>query len=307
MASHADSIPFAGSFTALITPFTRPDAATVDLVRLAEQIQFQASAGITGIVPCGTTGESPTLTDVEHRAVIEKSIECAAPAGLKVIAGAGSNNTAHAVELHRFAHDAGADASLQVSPYYNKPSQAGLYRHFMTIADSGSLPIVLYNIPGRTSVALEIETIESLAAHPNIVAIKEATGDVGFAALIRQRTDLTILSGDDPLTLPLGSIGASGVVSVLGNILPDRVAALCTAINAGDWMNAQRTHDEILPLARALLTLDTNPVPVKTAMKLLGRDSGLMRLPLVEPHSAVVDSLKMVLSKYEVPSASAAK
>ena len=302
MANQPESPQFAGSFTALITPFTRPDAATVDLDRLAEQIQFQSEGDVTGVVPCGTTGESPTLTDVEHRAVIEKTVEVAEPTDLKVIAGAGSNNTADAVELHRFAEQVGAEASLQVSPYYNKPSQAGLYRHFMTIADSCSLPIVLYNIPGRTSVALDIETIENLAAHPNIVALKEATGDVGFAALIRQRTDLTILSGDDPLTLPLGSIGASGVISVLGNILPDRVSALCTAMNDGDWPTAQRIHDDVLPLARALLTLDTNPVPVKTAMNLLGRDSGLMRLPLVEPHSAVVESLRTVLSTYKTTS-----
>ncbi len=300
MSSAHDQTLFHGAFTALVTPFARPDAATVDLGRLAQHIRFQAEGGVRGVVPCGTTGESPTLSDAEHRAVVEKTIEIATPLDLKVIAGAGSNNTAHAVELHRFAHDTGADGSLQVTPYYNKPSQAGLYRHFMAIADSCPLPIVLYNIPGRTSVALTLETIEQLASHPNIIAIKEATGDVGFAAMVHERTDLTILSGDDPLTLPLSSIGAAGVISVLSNLLPKRVAALCDAIAADDWNLAREIHEDVLPLARALLTLDTNPVVVKTAMKLLGRDSGLLRLPLTEPPSIVVESISRALAPYEL-------
>jgi 4-hydroxy-tetrahydrodipicolinate synthase len=289
---------FAGAFTALITPFTRPDAAAVDLDRLAEQVQFQARAGVRGVVPCGTTGESPTLTESEHRAVVEKTIAVAHPLGLAVIAGSGSNNTAHAVHLHCMANSAGADAALHVTPYYNKPSQNGLYAHFMTIADSCALPIVLYNIPGRTAVALTIETIERLAAHPNIQAIKEATGDVALAGAIIERTDLVVLSGDDPLTLPLGSLGATGVVSVLSNVLPERVAALCAAIRADDWPTARAIHEQLLPLACALLSSDVNPVPVKTVMAGLGRDSGLLRLPLVAPPSVVAESLQRLFAPY---------
>lgn len=288
---------FFGAFTALITPFTGPDAEAVDFARLTEQILFQAEGGVAGVVPCGTTGESPTLTENEQRAVIETAVDVARPLGLKVIAGAGSNNTAHAVHLHRCAHSVGADAALHVTPYYNKPSQEGLYRHFMSIADSCGLPIVLYNIPGRTSVALTIETIERLAEHPNIQAVKEATGNVGFASEILQRTNLVVLSGDDPLTLPIGAVGGSGVISVLSNVLPDRVSALCSAMRDGDWDKARAIHEQILPLARALLTLDTNPVPVKTAMAELGRDSGALRLPMVTPGGSVVEALRGVLGE----------
>lgn len=290
--------PFFGVFTALITPFTAPDGESVDRARLAEHIRFQAEGGVTGVVPCGTTGESPTLTEAEHRAVVETTIETAKPLGLTAIAGAGSNSTAHAIHLHRMAHAAGADAALHVTPYYNKPSQHGLYAHFSAIADSCGLPIVLYNIPGRTSVALSIETIEKLASHPNIQAVKEATGNVGLASEILERTDLAVLSGDDPLTLPIGSVGGSGVISVLSNLLPQRVSDMCHAMREGRWDDARVIHEDILPLARALLTLDTNPVPVKTAMARLGRDSGALRLPLAAPSKQVVQSLESVLTRY---------
>jgi 4-hydroxy-tetrahydrodipicolinate synthase len=231
-------------------------------------------------VPCGTTGEAPTLSDPEHRTIVEKTLEAARGHGLQVIAGAGSNNTAHAVELHRFAHGAGADAALHVSPYYNKPTQEGLYRHFSTIADSCGLPIVLYNIPGRTNVTLTADTIERLAVHANIQAIKEATGSLDLASEILLRTDLVLLSGDDSLTLPLASVGGRGVISVVGNLVPDRVVALCDAFLGGDWDTARDRHRALFGMSRGLLSLATNPIPIKTAMALVGRDSGTLRLPL---------------------------
>jgi 4-hydroxy-tetrahydrodipicolinate synthase len=285
---------FQGAYTALITPFTE-DGSAVDIDRLESNIADQAGAGISGVVPCGTTGETPTLTDAEYRLVVERSIAAAHAAGMSAIPGAGSNSTAHAVELHRFVHESGADAALHVSPYYNKPSQEGLYRHFMTIADVCALPVVVYNIPGRTGVLIEIDTIVRLAQHPNIQVVKEATGSVPMVAQITERTDLTVLSGDDPLTLSMATAGARGVISVLSNLLPDRVVALCAAILDGRWQEAVAVNNDLLPIARALLSLDTNPIPIKTAMHLAGRDSGVLRLPLCEPKAACVDILRTML------------
>ena len=286
---------FSGAYTALITPLTA-DGSTVDVVRLTDNIRHQAAGGITGVVPCGTTGEAPTLTDQEHRVVVEATVAAAGPDGLLVIAGAGSNNTAHAIHLHRFAHAAGADAALHVCPYYNKPTQEGLYRHFMTIADSCGLPVVLYNIPGRTGVGLTVDTIGRLAAHPNIVAIKEATGSVDLAARIATRTELVLLSGDDPLTLPIASVGGVGVISVVSNIVPEKVATLCRAFLDADWDAARSVHEDLMMLSQGLLSLSTNPIPIKTAMAILGRDTGALRLPLCEPdpptHRAIADLLK---------------
>ncbi len=286
---------FHGAFTAIVTPFTS-DGKSIDFTRLAEHIQFQSEGGVTGIVPCGTTGESPTLSEEEHHSVVESAIETARPLGLKVIAGAGSNNTAHAIALQKFAKSAGADASLQVNPYYNKPSQEGLYRHFMAIADSCDLPICLYNIPGRTGVALSPETAERLAKHPNIQAIKEATGSLDSASEILARTSLALLSGDDSLTLPFASVGGVGVVSVVSNIVPDKIAALCNAFNSNKWDQARKLHFELLPLSRGLLTLDTNPIPVKVAMEKLGRDTGALRLPMCRAGKQVVDAIEKLLA-----------
>ena len=274
-----------GAYTALITPFNA-DGSAVDLVRLADNIHHQAAGGITGVVPCGTTGEAPTLTDQEHRLVVETTVETARSDGLQVIAGAGSNSTAHAVHLHRFAHAAGADAALHVCPYYNKPSPEGLYRHLMTIADSCGLPVVLYNIPGRTGVRLTANLIVRLAAHPQIVAIKDATGSLDGAAQIVLRTDLALLSGDDPLTLPIASVGGVGVISVVSNIVPEKVAALCRSCLDGDWGAAREMHGELLALSRGVLSLSSNPIPIKVAMAILGRDTGALRLPLCEPDPA---------------------
>ncbi len=227
--------------------------------------------------------------------MVEATVATAGPQGLIVIAGAGSNNTAHAIHLHRFAHAAGADAALHVCPYYNKPTQEGLYRHFMTIADSCGLPVVLYNIPGRTGVGLTVDTIGRLAAHPNIVAIKEATGSVDLAARIATRTELVLLSGDDPLTLPIASVGGVGVISVVSNIVPEKVATLCRAFLDADWDAARSVHEDLMMLSQGLLSLSTNPIPIKTAMAILGRDTGALRLPLCEPdpptHRAIADLL----------------
>jgi 4-hydroxy-tetrahydrodipicolinate synthase len=284
-----------GAYTALVTPFTA-DGAAVDLDRLADNVRHQAASGIAGVVPCGTTGEAPTLTDEEHRMVVEKTVATARPDGLAVIAGAGSNNTAHAVHLHRFAQAAGADAALHVCPYYNKPNQEGLYRHFMTIADSCGLPVVLYNIPGRTGVRLTADTIARLAAHPNIVGIKDATGSVDLASEVAVRTDLAVLSGDDPLTLPIAVVGGVGVISVVSNLVPERVSAVCRAFLDGDWDGARARHDDLLALSKGLLTIATNPIPIKTALAILGRDTGALRLPLCEPDAqtrqAIVDLLR---------------
>jgi 4-hydroxy-tetrahydrodipicolinate synthase len=288
-----------GAYTALVTPFTA-DGESVDLERLADNVRDQAEGAVAGVVPCGTTGEAPTLGDDEHRAVVQRTLEVARGQGLQVIAGAGSNCTAHAVELHRFARAAGADAALHVSPYYNKPTQEGLYRHFCTIADSCDLPIVLYNIPGRTNVTLTADTIERLAAHANIVAIKEATGSLDLASEILLRTDLVLLSGDDSLTLPLASVGGRGVISVVSNLVPDRVAALCAAFLGDDWPAARARHRELFGLSRGLLSLATNPIPIKTAMALLGRDSGALRLPLCAPDHAVRDAIATLLHKANV-------
>jgi 4-hydroxy-tetrahydrodipicolinate synthase len=288
-------IEFRGCYTAIVTPFTS-DGIAVDETRLAEHIAFQADGGVRGIVACGTTGESPTLEEDEHRLVVETAVELGKKRGLQVIAGAGSNCTRHAVALQKLAFEVGADAGLQVSPYYNKPSQEGLYRHFMTVADSCALPVMLYNIPGRCGVAINPDTVARLAKHPNIVAIKEATGSMDSASEIRQRCGITILSGDDSLTLSFAGCGSAGVVSVVSNLVPARVQALCDAFLDDRFGEAQEIHRGLFPLAKGLLSLDVNPVPLKAAMRLLGRDSGAVRLPLAEASKESVAKIAEILA-----------
>lgn len=277
MADADPPIMLSGALTALVTPF---DGDRVDEKRLREQVRFQLDAGINGLVPVGTTGESPTLDFDEHKRVIQIVVEEVA-GRVPVVAGAGGNATSEAIELHEFARSVGADAALSVNPYYNKPSQEGLYRHFATLSEKVHLPIVLYNIPGRTSVTMSPGTIARLYRDSNVIAVKEATGDVAFASAVRQASDISILSGDDPLTLPLMSIGAIGVISVLSNVLPGKVVELTRRAAAGDFASAAVIHHEVFALTRSLF-LDGNPVGVKAAMQLLGRDSGLLRLPLVD-------------------------
>jgi 4-hydroxy-tetrahydrodipicolinate synthase len=287
---------FTGAITALITPFRNGD---VDEDRLRQNVQFQISEGINGLVPCGTTGESPTLSHTEHDRVVDIVVE-AAEGRVPVIAGAGSNSTAEALRLTRHAKAAGANGVLHVTGYYNKPSQEGMYRHFMSIADSVDLPIVLYNIPGRCVVGLEAETVARLAEHPNIVAIKEATGSLDMASEVVERTDLAVISGDDSLTLPLMSVGAVGVISVVANLLPDRVRELTDAGLAGDMAKARQFHAELFPLCKACLKLAVNPVTIKTAMQLVGMDSGEVRLPLVEMPDDGKSQLEALLERYEL-------
>ena len=275
---------FHGCYTAIVTPFTH-DGAAVDRARLEENVRLQAAGGVTGIVPCGTTGESPTLSEEEHALVVEAAVRVGRPLGLQVVAGAGSNSTAHAVHLQKLARQLGADAGLQVTPYYNKPSQEGIYRHFMAVADSCDLPVMLYNIPGRAGVAIAPETVERLSRHPNVVAIKEATGSMDSASEIRRLCGITVLSGDDSLTPSFAAVGAAGVVSVVGNLVPARVAGLCRRLAANDFRGALEEHMALFPLSRGLLSLDVNPVPVKCALAALGLDTGAVRLPLA-PASA---------------------
>lgn len=293
------SARFRGCFTAVITPFSGGGQA-IDFDRLKSQIALQAKGGVTGIVLSGTTGESPTLEHHEFEKLVHEGVALCRAHKLMAVVGTGSNSTAHAVQMQKFAKAAGADAALSVNPYYNKPTQEGLHRHFITVADAADLPIILYNIPGRTGVALSIETIQKLAQHPNILAIKDATGGVDLASdTARLCPNLAVLSGDDPLTLPMGSVGAVGVVSVLSNIVPDKVTALCAAILAERWKDALALHRQLAGLTKALF-LETNPIPVKAAMALLGRDGGEVRLPMTAAQRATTERLKSELTALEL-------
>jgi 4-hydroxy-tetrahydrodipicolinate synthase len=291
---------FRGCYTAVITPFT-DDAKTIDFSRLDRQLELQAAGGVAGVVVSGTTGESPTLSDAEYRRLVEHAAGVCRRLKIACIAGAGSNSTAHALELQAIAGGAGVDGLLSVNPYYNKPTQDGLVRHFLALADAAPAPIVLYNIPGRTGVALTLETIQTLAAHEKIVAIKDATGGVETASEVCARVrNFSVLSGDDPLTLPMASVGGVGVVSVVSNIAPRLVSELCGAFLAGKWDRALALHRRLLPIARALFC-ETNPIPVKAAMKLMGLDSGALRLPMSPPAPATVQRLAQVLQQAELP------
>jgi 4-hydroxy-tetrahydrodipicolinate synthase len=287
---------FTGAFTAITTPFT-PDGSGLDLERLAKQLEFQAQGGVKGIVVAGTTGESPTLAQAEYARLLERCLEIGRRLGLLVVAGTGSNSTAHGVELQKHAAAAGADATLSVNPYYNKPTQEGLYRHFATVADAARIPVILYNIPGRTGVATTPATVERLSAHPNIVAIKEATGSTDSASEILMRCpNLALLSGDDSMTLPFAAVGGVGVVSVVSNLVPGKVSSLCDAFRAGRWDQALALHRELFDLCRAMF-LETNPIPIKGAMKLLGRDSGSLRLPMTPASPATIEAVGAALTR----------
>lgn len=285
---------FAGLSVAITTPF-RDGAVDYNLLR--EQIEFQIAAGTHCLVPVGTTGESPTLSHDEHERVIATVIEMAA-GRIKVMAGAGSNSTSEALRLSKFAERAGADAVLVVGPYYNKPTQEGFYQHFKVLAESIGVPICVYNIPGRTAKNIEADTIIRLAELPNITMVKEATGSMDQASQILQCTDLTVLSGDDSLTLPLMALGARGVISVVGNIVPQDMISLMKAFEAGDLPGALRWHRKLFPLCRDMLGLSTNPIPIKAAMKMLGRDTGELRMPMLPLSAAEEGKLKNTLSAY---------
>ena len=285
---------FSGSLVALVTPFAD---GVVDYETLRELVNFQINSGTDGIVPTGTTGESPTLTHDENKQVIKVVVKEAA-GRVPVIAGTGSNSTAEAIDLTDFARQVGADGSLQVLPYYNKPTQEGMYQHFSTIAREVDLPMVLYNIPGRCSVNLEPRTIVKLAEIENIVAIKEASGQLDQVSQIALSTSLTILSGDDSLTLPIASVGGKGVISVVANIVPTDVKALTDAILEGDFATARQWHNKLFTLASAMLGLATNPIPIKAAMGLLQLSSPQMRLPMVDLPDSKLKILEQVLTEY---------
>ena len=267
---------FTGAMVALITPFQDGE---IDFETLDELIEFQMEGGIDGIVPVGTTGESPTLSYDEHKKVIERVVKVVG-GQVPVIAGAGANSTAEAIELTAYARKVGADATLQVGPYYNKPMQEGFYQHFKAIAEDVDLPVVLYNIPGRCGAGMTPETIARLAELENIVAIKEATGSLDQASEIATRCDITIISGDDSLTLPLASVGGKGVISVVANIVPVDVKAMTDLILNGDFVSALKWHKKLFALSKGMLTLATNPIPIKAAVAMLNMASEELRLPM---------------------------
>ena len=285
---------FAGCTVALVTPFQNGE---VDYEALRNLVDWQIEQGTPTISPVGTTGESPTLSHDEHERVIATVVEQAAGRA-KVLAGTGSNATAEAIRLTKFAAKAGANGALLVAPYYNRPTQEGLYAHFAKIAEACDLPQVLYNIPARTGRNVEPETVERLAQYGPIVAIKEACGSLDQVSDLAVRTDLTILSGDDSLTLPMMAVGAEGVVSVVANLIPRDVMALIDAVRNGDLVAARTRHARLFPLCRDLLGVATNPIPVKQALMMLGRGNGELRLPLCPPDEKGLKTLRSSLIRY---------
>ncbi len=280
---------------ALVTPFQDGE---IDFQTLDELIDFQLENSIDAIVPVGTTGESPTLSHEEHKKVIERVVKTVG-GKVPVIAGAGSNSTAEAIELTAFAKKVGADATLQVCPYYNKPTQEGFYQHFKVIAEEVDLPIVLYNIPGRCGGAgLAPETVARLAELENIVAIKEASGKLDMASEIATRCDITIISGDDSLTLPIASVGGKGVISVVANIVPADVKAMTDLILEGDFTSALKWHKKLFALSKNLLGLATNPIPIKAALSILNMAPEELRLPMIPLEDSKKVILKQTLKDY---------
>lgn len=275
-----------GVYTALVTPFSN---GKIDWKAFETLLENQVAGKVAGVVPVGTTGESPTLSTEEHIKVIARTVEII-NGRCQVIAGTGANSTEEAIHLTREAKAAGADATLQVTPYYNKPTQEGIYRHFTTIADQTGLPVVLYNVPGRAGVPIATDTIARLSAHPLMVAVKEAGGSVDRVSEILDLCDITVLSGDDSLTLPMISVGAKGIISVASNLIPGELTAMVDAALAGDFKTAREAHRKYYPLFRNLF-IESNPIPVKAAMGMTGAITPEYRLPLCEmsaPHAEVL-------------------
>ena len=285
---------FSGAFTAIVTPFKD---GQVDEKAFKGLIRFGLDGGISGFVPCGTTGESPTLSHEEHNRVVEMTVKEVA-GQVKIIAGTGSNSTEEAISLTRHAKKVGVDAALLVSPYYNKPTQEGLYRHFKAIAEAVDIPLVLYNIQGRTGVNIENSTMEKLSRLPNIVGVKEASGSIlQMSEVIRLcGPDFDVLSGDDQMTFPLMALGGKGVISVVTNIIPDKMSALVRHMLAGEIDQARSIHFEIFELCQAMF-VETNPIPIKAALGLMGKIEPEFRLPLCPPASASLEKIRNVLSK----------
>ncbi len=282
-----------GSVVALVTPFREGE---IDLVKLKELVEFHIKEGTNAISPCGTTGESATLTHEEHEKIISEVVQ-QARGRIPVVAGTGSNSTKEALGLTRYAKKAGANAALIITPYYNKPTQEGLYRHYRALAEEVDIPIVVYNVPSRTGVSISPETVARLAEFKNIVAIKEASGSLDQVSDILRLCKITVLSGDDSLTLPILSLGGKGVVSVVANIVPKETARLVDSFLKGNVSEAARLHHKLFPLCKAMF-IETNPIPVKTAMKLLGRLNGELRMPLCEMNKENEARLNRALRDY---------
>ena len=284
---------FEGSFVALVTPFK--DDESLDEAKLKELIEFQIDGGIHGIVPCGTTGESPSLSEEEHDRVIELTVETV-NGRVPVIAGTGSNSTTRTLRATEHAKAAGADAALIVTPYYNKPNQQGLYAHYMKVADSVDIPIIIYNVPGRCGTDILSDTVARLAEHPNIVGLKEATGELKRASEVVSMCpdDFVVLSGDDINTLPILSVGGKGVISVVANVNPADIAETCNAFKAGNIELARKLHYKTMQLAVDLF-IETNPIPAKTALMLMGKLNGQLRLPLAPLTPANQETLRQTL------------
>jgi 4-hydroxy-tetrahydrodipicolinate synthase len=283
---------FAGTFTAIVTPFKH---GQVDEAAFKSLIRRNIDGGVTGLVPCGTTGESPTLSHTEHKQVVEMAVSEAA-GQVKVIAGTGSNSTAEAIELTRHAKSVGADGALLVSPYYNKPTQDGLFLHFKAVAEAADIPIIMYNIQGRTAVNIENDTVSRLAEIPNIAGVKEASGNIGqMSEVIRLcGPDFDVLAGDDQVTFPLMALGGKGVISVLSNLVPNRMSHMVNSMLQGDIESARQTHFELSELFKAMF-LETNPIPVKAALALKGLVEPEYRLPLCQISADNQEKLKQVM------------
>ncbi len=290
---------FEGVLPAVITPFRRNLAMDLDLPGLASNIEFLIENGVHGVVPCGSTGESATLSFEEHETVIEKTIDVV-NGRVPVIAGTGSNNTAEAVRFTKAAKDLGADGVLVISPYYNKPNRSGLVKHYTILADL-DIPVIVYNVPGRTGQNLPPDLVIELARHPGIVGVKEASGDIGQISRIIEGTldeDFQVISGDDNLTFPILALGGNGVISVAANVEPGRMVAMFEAFCEGDFETALDLHYELSPLFRSMF-IDTNPIPVKKAVELRGMAAGPVRLPLDELDAEKTARLREVLACYD--------
>ncbi len=290
----AKKLPFTGSGVAIVTPF---DGNKTNYDALGELIEWHIAEGTDAIIICGTTGEASTMPDSEHLAAIEYTVKKAA-GRIPVVAGTGSNDTAHAVELSKKAEELGADALLQVTPYYNKATQKGLIAHFSAVANAVDIPIILYNIPSRTGVSIAIDTLKELAKLDNIVAVKEASGNISYTAkLAAEVPELYIYSGNDDMILPVMSLGGKGVISVLANVMPKETHEMCEAYLNGDTEKATKMQLGYLDLINTLF-IEVNPIPVKTALNLMGRNAGDLRLPLTDMDEGNLEKLKSAMSRH---------
>ncbi len=287
---------FRGSIVAIVTPFNKD--GSIDFNSLEQLVEWHIESGTNGILPCGTTGESPTLSHEEHDLVVESVVKFVNNK-IPVLAGAGSNSTAEALRLTKHAEDIGADGALVITPYYNKPTQAGLKAHFTKIASETNIPIVIYNVPGRTGISIAPETVAELAELENIVAIKEASGSIDQTSSILTKCNIDLLSGDDALTVPIMSIGGCGVVSVVANIVPEKMAALTNAMMKGNLPVAEQLHRELYSLCKSMF-IETNPVPVKAALAMMGKIKEVYRLPMVPMSDSNKKIVENELKKMEL-------